>query len=514
MSQPIQAFAITAPGFYGLNTQDSSLDLASGFALVANNCVIDQYGRVGARKGWAKVNSATNADLSTNDITSIGEVVTSAAVSYTICAGNNKLFKLSGSSLVTLTYGGGGTAPTITASNWQMVSLAGALYLFQSGHDPLVFDPSLSTTTYRRISELTGYAGTVQLANTALSAYGRLWTADVSSDKLTVQWCDTKLANKWNSGTAGTLDTTTVWPRGGDVIVALGAHNGFLFIFGKNNILVYQGATTPSTMTLQDVITGIGCVERDSLAYTGTDLIFLSATGVRSALRTVQEKSMPLRDLSKNVRNDLMTAYSGETSGTIKCAYSATEAFYLLTLPSIKQVYCFDLKAQLQDGAARVTTWDSIQPKSLLVKQDGTLYLGKSGYLATYSGYNDDTATYRFQYYTNHTDLGAPSVTSILKRLSIVVIGGNNQYVTMKWAYDFTGNFYSQNVSIGANNIAYYGVAEYNIAEYSNGIAMSTLKCYPTGSGKVIQTGYEADINGSALSVQKIEIQAKNGKIL
>jgi hypothetical protein len=267
-------------------------------------------------------------------------------------------------------------------------------------------------------------------------------------------------------------------------------------------------------MTLQDVITGIGCVERDSLAYTGTDLIFLSATGVRSALRTVQEKSMPLRDLSKNVRNDLMTAYSGETSGTIKCAYSATEAFYLLTLPSIKQVYCFDLKAQLQDGAARVTTWDSVEPKSLLVKQDGTLYIGKSGYLATYSGYNDDTATYRFQYYTNHTDLGAPSVTSILKRLSIVVIGGNNQYVTMKWAYDFTGNFYSQNVSIGANNIAYYGVSEYNIAEYSNGIAMSTLKCYPTGSGKIIQTGYEADINGSALSVQKIEIQAKNGKIL
>jgi hypothetical protein len=107
------------------------------------------------------------------------------------------------------------------------------------------------------------------------------------------------LATKWNSGTAGTLDTTTVWPKGGDVIVALGAHNGFLFIFGKNNILVYQGATTPSTMTLQDVITGIGCVARDSVAYTGTDLIFLSSTGVRSALRTIQEKSMPLRDLSK-----------------------------------------------------------------------------------------------------------------------------------------------------------------------------------------------------------------------
>jgi len=514
MAQPIQAFSITAPGFFGLNTQDSSLDLAQGFALIANNCVIDQYGRIGARKGWTKVNSATNSDLSTNDITSIGEVVTADATSYTIMAGNNKLFKLSTTTIVTLTYGGGGTAPTITANNWQMVSLAGALYLFQTGHDPLVFDPSLSTTTYRRISELSGYAGTAQLANTALSAYGRLWTADTSTDKLTVQWCDTKLANKWNSGTAGTLDTTTVWPRGGDVIVALGAHNGFLFIFGKNNILVYQGATTPSTMTLQDVITGIGCVARDSLAYTGSDLVFLSSTGVRSALRTIQEKSMPLRDLSKNVRNDLISAVAGETLSTIKSVYNSKEAIYLLTLPVLKSVYCFDMKGTLQDGAARVTTWDSIEPKALLTKQDGTLYLGKDGYLATYSGYLDNASTYRFQYFTNHTDLGQPSVTSILKKLKVVVIGGSNQYVTFKWGYDFTGNYYSQSVEIPAQGVSYYGVAEYNTtAEYSGGVALQTLSVYPTGSGKVIQTGYEMDINNLALSIQKIEIHAKNGKI-
>lgn len=514
MSQPIQAFSITAPGFYGLNTQDSSLDLAQGFALIANNCVIDQYGRIGARKGWTKVNSAVNTDLSTNDITSIGEVVTADATSYTIMAGNNKLYKLSGTSIVTLTYGGGGTAPTITASNWQMVSLAGALYFFQTGHDPLVFDPSLSTTTYRRISELTGYAGTAQLANTALSAYGRLWTADTATDKLTVQWCDTKLANKWNTGTAGTLDTTTVWPRGGDVIVALGAHNGFLFIFGKNNILVYQGATTPSTMTLQDVITGIGCIARDSIAYTGTDLIFLSATGVRSAMRTIQEKSMPLRDYSKNVRNDLISAVAGETLSTIKSVYNSKEAIYLLTLPVLKSVYCFDMKGTLQDGAARVTTWDSMEPKSFLTKQDGTLYIGKGGYLATYSGYLDNDATYRFQYFTNHTDLGQASVTSILKKLKVVVIGGSNQYVTFKWGYDFTGNYYSQSVEIPAQGVSYYGVAEYNTtAEYSGGIALQTLSVYPTGSGKVIQTGYEMDINSLALSIQKIEIFAKNGKI-
>ena len=162
MSQKLQTYAITAPGFYGLNTQDSSLDLASGFALIANNCVIDQYGRVGARKGWTKVNSALNTDLSTNNIQAIGELIANDGTSYIICAGNNKLFKLSGTTLVTLTYGGGGTAPTITASNWQMANLDGVLTLFQTGHDPLQFDPSVSTTQYRRVSEATGYTGTVQ----------------------------------------------------------------------------------------------------------------------------------------------------------------------------------------------------------------------------------------------------------------------------------------------------------------------------------------------------------------
>jgi hypothetical protein len=51
------------------------------------------------------------------------------------------------------------------------------------------------------------------------------------------------------------------------------------------------------------------------------------------------------------------------------------------------------------------------------------------------------------------------------------------------------------------------------IAEYSGGVILQTLSVYPTGSGKVVQTGYEADINVYPLSIQKIEIFAKEGKI-
>ena len=168
----------------------------------------------------------------------------------------------------------------------------------------------------------------------------------------------------------------------------------------------------------------------------------------------------------------------------------------------------------MQDGSARVTTWDGLEPRSFCYLRNESLFIGKDGYIGRYTGYQDNGNSYRMQYFTNHTDLGAPSVTSILKKLNVVVIGGSNQFITIKWGYDFRSNYDAQSVKIPAKGLAFFGVSEYNIAEYTGGVNLETLTAYPTGSGKVIQTGYEADINGSPLSIQKIEIHAKNGKVV
>jgi hypothetical protein len=513
MAQQIQTYSITAPGFFGLNTQDSSLDLASGFALVARNCVIDQYGRIGARKGWLPENSVSS-ELGSNPVTAIGELLTDDGLKYIIATGNNKIFKLDTGALVELTYGGGGVVPTITADNWQIVALNECIYLFQAGHDPLIFDPNISTTTYRRISEKPGYVGTVNNGNTVLAAYGRLWVADSNANKVTVWFSDILAGHVWDTGTAGFLAVDQVWQNGADNITGLAAHNGFLFIFGKNNILVYANATSPADITLSDSITGIGCIARDSIQNTGEDIIFLSSTGVRSVLRTIQEKSAPFRDLSKNVRNDLMSAVASEIPAGIKSVYSPFDSFYLLSLQTSNEVYCFDTKAALPDGSARITVWDKIKPRSFCYTSDRTLLIGQEGYIGKYDGYQDNGQSYRMQYFTNHTDLGAQSVTSVLKKLSVVVIGGSNQFVTMKWGYDFFSNYRAQSAKIPEQGLSYYGIDEYGEAEYSNGELQTTLVAYPTGAGKVVQTGYEADINGSLLSIQKIELQAKQGKIV
>ena len=103
----------------------------------------------------------------------------------------------------------------------------------------------------------------------------------------------------------------------------------------------------------------------------------------------------------------------------------------------------------------------------------------------------------------------------IFKRLKLVVIGGSDQSLIMKWGYDFSANYSSAIAFIPSQaNIAEYGVSEYNMsAEYSGGIALQTLTTYPTGSGKIVQVGFEFDIAGLPLSVQKIEIHAKQGKL-
>jgi hypothetical protein len=513
MAAQLQSYSLSAPGFYGLNTEDSPLDLGAGFALVATNCILDQYGRIGARKGWSRVNSSSGA-LGANDVGAIHELVQTDGTLTVLFAGNNKIFKLGTANAVTeLTYGGGGTAPTITASNWQTASLNGIAYFFQTGHDPLIYDPAVSTTTYRRVSEKSGYVATVPQANICISAFGRLWVANTSTDKVTISFSDLIAGHVWGGGTSGTLDVSRVWPNGADEVMGLAAHNDFLFIFGKRQILVYSGASTPASLVLSDTVGSIGCIARDTIQSIGSDVVFLSDSGVRSLMRTIQEKSAPLRDLSKNVRFDLNSALASETLANLKSVYSEKEAFYLLVLPATFQVYCFDTKQSLQDGASRVTKWDSIAPTSLRSLRNGDLYIGKNGYIGKYGTYLDDTLTYRFAYYTNNADLGNPNQVSILKSVTAIVIGGSNQFLSINWGFDYSGSYRAENIYIPTQASYEYGVAEYNIAEYTSGVPIKTLSANASGFGKIVQTGYETTINGTSFSLQKIEIQAKDGKM-
>ena len=510
MAQQLQNITVAAPGFFGLNTQDSPIGGNPSFASIADNCVIDQLGRIGARKGWTAVSTNGSSVLgSSRGIETVHEFIDNSGDKVVLSAGNAKVFKGT-TTLTDITP----SSYTPTANNWKTVSLNNHVYMFQRGHEPLLGTDESGSFVLETMSGHSHSTGTAPQGNEVLAAYGKLWVADVTGDKHTVYWSDTLNGHAWTGGASGSLDVTLVWPTGFDEIVALAAHNGFLIIFGKKSILVYSGASSPASMTLTDTIEGVGCIARDSVQHTGTDIIFLSDAGVRSFGRTIQEKSMPMRDISKNVRTDLMSLVSLQTNA-IKSLYSSDNAFYLLTLPDSNTVYCFDMRTPLEDGSHRVTTWSSLNPLSLAVLEDGEIYIGLESGIVKYNGYLEGTAQYQMRYFSNPLDFGNTSNLKFLKKFNVTIIGGQATEAILNWGYDYTSNYTKQAlVFTSSASVSEYGIAEYNIAQYVASGTINTPKINTTGSGEVVTIGIESEINGSSFSIQKIDIHALLGRLI
>jgi hypothetical protein len=532
MAEQLLTGSIAAPGFFGLNVQDSSVQLSSGFALEANNCVIDKYGRIGARKGWTKVNTTA---ASTGNFRAIFEVFKDDG-NVVLSAANNKLY--SGTTTLTelAVRNSNDTANlsyTITDDNWQISGMpydtgatpSGHAILAQAGHPFLVYH-KLGATAHahtgayglQRLGDIStnlpgSYTATSFTPNICMTAFGRVWVADIASDRQTVYFSDLLDPTEWKTGTSGYLNISEVVPNN-DPIVALASHNGFLIIFCEKHIVVYKNPVDPSSLVLEDVITGIGCIARDSVASIGTDLLFLSSTGVQSLQRVVQEKSLPFRDVSKNVRDELLTNVSSEVLKNIKGAYFPTDAFYLLSLPSTGFTYCFDTRGVLENGAARTTIWKQINPTAFCVTQDRQFYIGKAGYIGKYNTYEDDGSKYRMSYYTNYFNFDSDAQLKILKKINVTAIGGSAQPIAVKWGYDYTRNYFSRGITLDRVEVFEYGTAEYNIATYTNGIALDIARIPASGSGTVLQLGFESDIDGTPLSIQKIDFALKQGKTL
>ena len=92
MAQQRQNIYIGAPGFRGLNTQDAPVGQDASFASIAENAVIDSFGRIGSRKG-VKVITTSATPLGTSDgIEQIFEYTKRDGTLIVFSTGNNNIF--------------------------------------------------------------------------------------------------------------------------------------------------------------------------------------------------------------------------------------------------------------------------------------------------------------------------------------------------------------------------------------------------------------------------------------
>jgi len=505
MAQQLSSINLVAPAFKGINTEDSPIAQDPSFAEVADNAVIDKRGRIASRKGYNVLTTDKTA-LGSESLKDVHEYRRSTGASVILSVGNNKV--MTGTTTLTDI----SSSISISANNWKIVNFNDKAYFFQRGTQPLVYDGS-------SLTQLTGITS-AQYGNEVISAYGRLWTADTTNDKSTVYWSDLLIGNDWSGGTSGSINISKVWPDGYDEIVALAAHNGLLIIFGQHSIVVYQGAEAPATMSLADTVAGVGCVDRDTVQHTGTDVLFLSHTGLRSFGRTIQEKSMPISTLSKTITKDIIEEIQNENT-SFRSVYSPEENFYLLSFVGRSTTFCFDLRGTLEDGSYRVTRW----PQSVFTAyerlEDGTLYIGSTEGISTYSGYQDNGQSYRFKYYSPSLTFGDPSKLKFIKKIKPTIIGSDNATAFIKLAYDFSETYKNVTFTIPqATTVAEFNVNEFGansspLSEFSGESKQIVRKgLNGSGSGSTVVVGLESDINGSELSLQEINILALLGKTI
>ena len=561
MAQQQQNISISAPGFQGLNTEDSPLQQDPGFALEADNCVIDRFGRIGAREAF---DNYTNND-------NIPYVSDPAMVTET-----KQVYQLGGGVIGTtrhdlgilghLQYNGAGslvredyyivrfnaddmdaiTYPTLAVpanlTKADIVYFNDAIYIFSKGNIALKYTGTITNL----------FAGTIDVdyipprddsgiiannidGDVGCSAYGRLWVSGVNGDYDTIYYSDLLIASQWYDGrttpadtqnTGGIIDVSQYWPNGGDRIVSIQAHNNFLIIFGRQSILLYSSVNNFSDpadiggLILQDAISSMGAVSRDAVTSIGSDLLFVDDSGVRSLGRTIQEKSVPIGDLTANVKRDISNLIRDEPNDAVSLFYMPDKNLVVCNFADTEQAYAVEMRAPSATGGQKITRWTNCKfRRGMYVEQEDNVYTllaGKdTGGALWYNNYLEwDGEPYQMKYGSNAFTFGDAVRQKFLKKIDFTLVSTfADANSVVKWGY---GGFLTDSVTklVNAQVPALYGVSEFNAAEYGPGL--TTLKRYRTnakGSGDLVRVGLETEIAGNSLSIQEINVQTLLGRI-
>lgn len=366
-----------------------------------------------------------------------------------------------------------------------------------------------------------------------LSYYGRLWVGGITEENDVIHYSALLDESQWYTAAgitdAGYIDLKTVW--GKDEIVALHAYANKLVIFGKENIAIYNDPQAIGIMSLDEVIRGIGCVARDSIQAIGEDIYFLSETGVRSLKRTAIFDKLPMQEISPTIKDELLANI--KTGSDAKSVYVANEGLYLLTFVTENVTYVFDLTYPTPKETPRVTKWsfdNDRHPASMTYTDEYGLLVGQTlGRVATYQGYWDSDYAgsnvyvdnpYTSKISTVWIDLGQGVVASILKRMIMLVSGGQGANVGIRLYKDFEMSpklspTFTLNPALSGTTYLYgASTSLFGAAKYAPIHGWKEHSIPLAGSAKYLRLEMDAVTSGYKASLQSLSLLYKEGKTL
>ncbi|MGI0034280.1 MAG: hypothetical protein ACRD98_00230 [Nitrososphaera sp.] len=500
MPTPLKPFTIPGPGVFGLNTQGDVTTDSFDWATTADNCVYDEFGRLTSRKGWVKLTATPLAGAP--NMNQLFEYKVNSSLTIIISAAGNKLYH----GTTTLTEITGALTPT--GDDWNFQNFNGKVVGWQAGHTPIVW---ANTGNFANIVVSDG--GTLPDGPACLSAFGRMWAFD--DDRTTLRYSGLLNETQWavasGGGSIDLRSNKAAAHTGLDFGVALAEFNGRLIVLMSNTVLIYTGASDPTTMVLEDVLPGMGSAARDSVQSIGNDLLWLDRSGVVGLVRALESGSMPNRTYTERVRDDLQAELFSSGIGPIRSCYNKKDGFYGLAGDPF--VWVFDTKAPLEDGTFRATKWNSIEPRSWHFASDNKLYLAKDGVVAEYTGYQDNAASYVMKWVSNWSRMGSEQI-KIIKKIEAILSHIGQYTPTFSLGYDYvSGVFTVRAVSGTTGGVSEWNVAEWGIGEWGAVKAHNRVRVNGGKDGTYVQVGIQSGINSQSLSIQNLRLLFKLGRI-
>ena len=574
MAQPLQQVSLSGMGFQGLNTELSPINSTAEFALVADNFVIDEVGRLGAREAFADLYPAMGTQANSFvDITAMSAwyggsiedpspVVVCCTSEYkdTIRSKIDRQFSEAlniskretdpaKSFAYSLSWVDDGEMQAATHPDLDTTALDTALFvhfkeellLFSKGNPPIKYDGNGGFT---KISAMPDYTspeidGVDELnGDVACSAYGRLWVSGVNDDYQAIyyssllredKWYDPDLDTGFNDG--GLINVQEYWPVEGDYIVNIHAHNGFLFVFGRRSILIYANASKgdpaddATGFGLQDAISNVGLVERDAICNTGTDILFVDDTGLRSIGRVVQEKSNPVAEASLNVTTDFVRSVGKERLSAsvikgIRLNYEPSRAIAVCLFRSTDTAYVFSTTSPSSTGGLMVTFWNGCTFNCMYHAENssvGKFWLGgtESKGILEYKGYKSiDSYTIRWE--SSVVKQTQVALQKVIPRSIIYMLNADPVAANCYSLWGFGSKMaYRREFALNVIGSTEWNVAEYDIDEYSGGDkGVWRSKINTMGSGEFMRVGLEIDVSGFFVGLQDIAVNYSTGRIV
>ena len=306
MAQNVNQVVLRSPGFQGLNTELSPINGDPEFALVADNVVIDQIGRLCAREAFATyrtlagkpnieftkmsgfISKVTEDGRHQESPVSVYRYGNMEPVSFKVELQEGLGVRRSQRNLEELessaSYGvaileddalvdtpvPAGVGQNLRSSEFAMFK--DETFLFAKNSPFMVLNNKAWDVVGGKAILGTDASGNPSQdinGDIAISAYGRLWVSGVDGDYHKIyyssllnekSWYDPRIPPEYDTNgditngpfdppfnpqnDGGVIDVREYWPVGADSIVNIHAHNGFLLVFGRNSILVYANANS------------------------------------------------------------------------------------------------------------------------------------------------------------------------------------------------------------------------------------------------------------------------------